>query len=80
MTSATTIRSFARLRSRCVAALVLLSALPAFLPLASAQTYTIHGNTPGFIQKSQDLGAVDPSSVISVTAWLKLHNEGKLDK
>src|SRR6202158_1956206 len=79
MTSTTT-RSFARLLSRYVAALVLLSALPAFLPLASAQTYRIHGNTPGFIQKSQDLGAVDPSSVISVTAWLKLHNEGKLDQ
>src|ERR1019366_5057852 len=80
MTSATTIRSFAGLLSRSVAALVLLSALAAFLPLASAQTYTIHGNTPGFIQKAQDLGAVDPSCVISVTAWLKLHNEAKLDK
>jgi subtilase family serine protease len=80
MTSTTTIRSFAGMLSRYVAALVFLSTLSAFLPLASAQTYTIHGNTPGFIQKSQDLGAVDPSSVISVTAWLKLHNEGKLDK
>jgi hypothetical protein len=54
MTSATTIRSFAGLLSRFVATLVLLSALAAFLPLASAQTYTIRGNTPGFIQKSQD--------------------------
>jgi subtilase family serine protease len=80
MTSKATIRSFARLLSRSAAALVLISALAAFLPLASAQTYTIHGNTPGFIQKSQDLGPVDPSSVISATAWLKLHNEGKLDK
>ncbi len=80
MKSATTIRPFARLLFRSLAALVLLSALSAFLPLASAQTHTIHGNTPGFIQKAQDLGAVDPSSVISVTAWLKLHNEGKLDQ
>src|SRR5260370_41737752 len=71
MKSATTIRSFAG-PSRSLAALVLLSALSAFLPLASAQTHTIHGNTPGFVQKAQDLGAVDPSSVISVTAWLKL--------
>ena len=62
MTSTTTIRSFAGMLSRYVAALVFLSTLSAFLPLASAQTYTIHGNTPGFIQKSQDLGAVDPSS------------------
>ena len=80
MKSATIIRPFARLLFRSLAALVLLSALSAFLPLASAQTHTIHGNTPGFIQKAQDLGAVDPSSVISVTAWLKLHNEGKLDQ
>src|SRR6266853_935265 len=80
MTSATTVRSFAGPLSRSAAALVLLSALSVFLPLASAQTYTIHGNTPGFIQKSQDLGSVDPSSVISVTAWLKLRNEGKLDQ
>src|ERR1019366_7389813 len=80
MTSTTTIRSFAGLLSRYVAALVFLSTLSAFLPLASAQTYAIPGNTPGFIQKSKDLGAVDPSSVISATAWLKLHNEAKLDK
>jgi subtilase family serine protease len=76
----TTIRPFAGLPPRSVAALVLLFAVSAFLPLASAQTYAIHGNTPGFIQKATDLGPVDPSSVISVTAWLKLHNEAKLDK
>jgi subtilase family serine protease len=79
MTVTMATRSFAG-PTRYVAALVLLSALSAFLPLASAQTYTIHGNTPGFIQKAHDLGAVDPSSVISVTTWLKLRNEGKLDK
>jgi subtilase family serine protease len=53
-------------------ALVLLAA-------ATAQTYTITGNTPGFTKKATDQGAVDPSTVISVTAWLKLHNENKLD-
>jgi subtilase family serine protease len=53
-------------------ALVLLSA-------AAAQTYVISGNTPGFTKKAIDQGAVDPSIVISVTAWLKLHNESKLD-
>src|SRR5229473_1986798 len=79
MKSATTIRSFAGL-SRSLAALVLLSALSAFLPLAGAQTHTIHGNTPGFIQKAQNLGAVDPAGVIPVTVWLKLHNESKLDQ
>lgn len=53
-------------------ALVLVSA-------AVAQTYVISGNTPGFIKKATDQGAVDPSTVISVTAWLKLHNENTLD-
>lgn len=55
-----------------IAALTLVSA-------ASAQTYNIKGNTPGFIKKAKDLGATDPSAVISITAWLKLHNEKKLD-
>jgi len=80
MKSATTTRSFAGLLSRSLAALVLLSALSAFSPLASAQIHKISGNTPGFIRKAQDLGAVDPASVIPVTVWLKLHNENKLDQ
>jgi subtilase family serine protease len=79
MTSATPIRNFCGLLSRSLAALVLLSVFSAFLPSASAQTYKIHGNTPGFIQKAKDLGPADPSTVISATAWLKLHNEAKLD-
>jgi len=36
-------------------------------------------NTPGFIRRATDLGAVDPSTVISVTVWLKLHHEDGLD-
>jgi subtilase family serine protease len=44
-----------------------------------AQSTTIAKNTPGFIKKATDLGAIDPNTVISVTAWLKLHNEDKLD-
>ena len=51
----------------------------ALLTAAAAQTYVISGNTHGFIKKAADQGAVDPSTVISVTAWLKLHNESKLD-
>jgi hypothetical protein len=35
----------------------------------SAQTYVVRGNMPGFIQKVKDLGAINPSTVISVTAW-----------
>jgi subtilase family serine protease len=44
-----------------------------------AQPTTIAKNTPGFIEKATDLGPVDPNTVISVTAWLKLHNESQLD-
>ncbi len=36
-------------------------------------------NTPGFIKNAKDLGPVDPSTVITVTAWLKLKNESQLD-
>src|SRR5947208_6908848 len=39
----------------------------------------IAGNPPGFIKKAADLGPLDPNSVINVTVWLQLHNEGKLD-
>jgi subtilase family serine protease len=38
------------------------------------------GNTPGFVAKATDLGSVDPNTVISVTVWLKLHNENQLDQ
>ncbi len=44
-----------------------------------AQAAPVANNTPGFIKKATDLGPLDPNSVINVTAWLQLHNEGKLD-
>src|SRR5213592_3385534 len=44
-----------------------------------AHAAPIAGNTPGFIKKAADLGPLDPNSVINVTVWLQLHNEGKLD-
>jgi subtilase family serine protease len=50
------------------------------LTAASAQTYVVSGNTPGFVKKAKDLGAIDPSTVISVTAWLKIHNQNRLDQ
>jgi hypothetical protein len=37
--------------------------------------FPIVGNTPEFISRATNLGAVDPNSVITVTVWLKLHNE-----
>jgi hypothetical protein len=63
---------FMRAGMTCLSALLLLAT-------ASAQNYSITGNTPGFIKKAQDLGALDPTTVISVTTWLKLHNEKQLD-
>jgi subtilase family serine protease len=77
MISATSTRSFS---GRSLTVLILVSFVCLFLTAASAQTFTIHGNTPGFIKKAKDLGPVDPSTVISATAWLKLHNEAKLDQ
>src|SRR5437868_11696716 len=44
-----------------------------------AQAAPVANNTPGFIKKAADLGPVDPNTVITVTAWLKLHNEAQLD-
>lgn len=42
--------------------------------------FTISGNTPGFIKHATDQGALDPTTVITVTAWLKLHNTNQLDQ
>ena len=36
-------------------------------------------NTPGFVKRAVDAGAVDPSAVITVTAWLELRNKAALD-
>ncbi|TMQ20343.1 MAG: hypothetical protein E6J91_04225 [Deltaproteobacteria bacterium] len=64
----------------------------ASLPLAACATtsdssevfqaaqVTVTDNTPGFIRHARDLGPLDPSTVIEVTAWLKLHNEAQLDQ
>jgi len=46
----------------------------------SANSAAVANNTPGFIKHAKDLGPADPTAVISVTAWLKLHNESKLDQ
>ena len=44
-----------------------------------AQAAPVANNTPGFIKRATDMGPLDPNSVINVTVWLQLHNEGKLD-
>src|SRR6266849_10997902 len=40
--------------------------------------YIVTGNTPGFLKQATDLGSADPTTVISVTVWLTLHNEAQL--
>ncbi len=45
----------------------------------NAHAAPVANNTPGFIKQAADLGPLDPNSVINVTVWLQLHNEGKLD-
>jgi subtilase family serine protease len=45
----------------------------------SPVSFTVSRNTPGFIQRATDLGALDPNTVISVTVWLNLHNQNQLD-
>ena len=45
----------------------------------NAHAGTIAANTPRFISKATDMGPLDPNSMINVTVWLQLHNEGKLD-
>src|SRR5260370_2780579 len=47
-------------------------------PNGNAYGYIIHNNTPGFVQNPADLGSVDPNTLITITAWLKLHNENQL--
>jgi subtilase family serine protease len=56
--------------------------LPATLLAAEVQAATgqlIVGNTPGFVSRAKNLGPEDTSKVISVTLWLRLHNQGGLD-
>lgn len=57
----------------------LASSAPA-LPGSGAGSFSVNSNTPGFVKKAVDQGPVDPTTVISVTVWLKLHNENQLDK
>lgn len=45
-----------------------------------ATSYTLSGNTPGWVNNAQNLGAADANQTIDLTVWLKLHNEGKLQQ
>ena len=59
------------------------SLLAVLMSVAMAQAClagSIANNTPGFVKGAVDLGPVDPSTVVSVTAWLELHNKAALDR
>ncbi len=45
-----------------------------------ATSYTLSGNTPGWVNNAQNLGAADSNQTIDLTVWLKLHNESKLQQ
>ena len=49
-------------------------------PNGNAYGYVIKNNTPSLISQAVDQGPADPTTVISVTAWLKLQNESQLDQ
>jgi subtilase family serine protease len=56
--------------------------LALLLTVAMAQAVyagKLANNTPGFVKRAVDAGAVDPSTVIAVTAWLELRNKAALD-
>ncbi|MFL5298852.1 MAG: protease pro-enzyme activation domain-containing protein, partial [Anaeromyxobacteraceae bacterium] len=48
-------------------------------PIIATTTTVVPDNTPGLVKNGKDLGPVDPATVISVTVWLKLHNEAQLE-
>jgi len=57
-----------------------LSALLVIVAMAPAvYAAQLVNNTPGFVKRAVDTGAVDPSTVITVTAWLELRNKAALD-
>src|SRR5712691_12247178 len=58
-----------------VIALAMVGVVSGLFPLANAQSYFVAKNTPGFIRKAVDLGPTDPSSVISISVWLKMRSE-----
>src|SRR5215471_9290041 len=54
--------------------------LPIIGGILSAQAMKIPNGTPGFIGYSSDQGPLDPSALLTVNVWLKLHNQQQLDR
>jgi N-terminal domain of anti-restriction factor ArdC/Pro-kumamolisin, activation domain len=54
-------------------------AVAILLAAESASGQLVVGNTPGFVSSAQDLGPENPTRIIDVTLWLRLHNRADLD-
>lgn len=53
---------------------------PSRIAESAAGNYRLANNTPGFIKRAVDQGPVDPSTMITVTVWLRLRNQNQLDQ
>ena len=66
-----------------VLALALVGAFVARTVRASngnGNAYGISNNTPGWVSKATNQGATDSTQTLTLTVWLKLHNEGQLQQ
>ncbi|WIG60296.1 MAG: peptidase S8 and S53, subtilisin, kexin, sedolisin [Ktedonobacterales bacterium] len=72
-------RTFAILGAILAIALTL-SVLGVTVYASQTTTYTMSGNTPGWVSKAQNLGATDATETLTLTVWLRLHNEGQLQQ
>lgn len=68
-----------KLFSAALIAVGLLSPISPFGSASIADAATITNNTPKFAASAKKVGAVDPSSTIDVSVWLKPHNKADLD-
>ncbi len=70
-------------RGRCWRVLwlgfVVILMVSADLPVSLATGQFIDHNTPGFVATARNLGPEDPSKIIDVTIWLRMHNRADLD-
>jgi subtilase family serine protease len=58
---------------------ILVAISGAVLPSNAMDGKMIAHNTPRYVSTAKNLGAEDPSKVIEVSIWLKLHNQSEFD-
>jgi subtilase family serine protease len=67
-------------RGALVAAVAAVALVVSASATAASNESVLTGSTPGFVHKGIDRGAVSPTTSITITVWLKLHNEQQLDR